>query len=190
MGVRVRACVALLTTLLVGGCITTFQTADVLPTREKAFGVGYGFPFYGEVSLRRGIGWNSDVAVRAALGVSPIPDWNIYPMVSGELKYQILSPPYPALAFILGGGAVMRGAEFAYPTLLGSYGPLYLGARYILSQGGEPLRGAVAGLALGPYKGYIVLPEVNISLTQLGEPYIFAALGVQYRWQAKDLEKK
>ena len=185
-----RACIGVMAVLLFGGCITTLQKAEVLSEGENAVTVVYGVPFFGEVSLRRGIGWNSDVTIKAALMVSPIPEWYILPMVSGELKYQILSAPNPALAFILGGGAVEGGqgetvriTKFAYPTLLASYGRLYLGARYIFDEeappGGSPLRGGVVGLALGPYKGFTVLTEVNIHTSQQTGVLVFAVLGVQ-----------
>jgi len=186
-----RACIGVMAILLFGGCITTLQTAEVLPEGENVVTVAYGVPSFGEVSLRRGIGWNSDVAIKADLMVSPFPeDWNIVPMVSGELKYQILSAPYPALAFIL-GVAALEGRQgekviietFPYPTLLASYGRFYLGARYIFIQGappgGSPLRGIIVGLALGPYKGFTLLPEVNINTSQQTGVLVFAVLGVQ-----------
>ena len=190
MGVVMRACIGVMAVLLFSGCITTLQKAEVLPGGENSVTVAYGVPFFGEVSLRRGIGWNSDVAIKAELMVSPIPDWYLVPMVSGELKYQILGPPYPPLAFILGGGAFEAGQgekviidTFTFPTLLASYGRLYLGARYIFLQeappGGSPLRGVIVGLALGPYKGFTVLTEVNIHTSQQTGVLVFAVLGIQ-----------
>ena len=158
-----RACIGLLAVLLFAGCITTFQTAEVLPKGKSVVGVGYSAPWAGEIYARRGFGKNIELGTKVGL-------WAWAPVLFQEVKYQFAPQPTPG-ALILGGGFVFEASSpyvLLYPTLLVQWKGLYVGGRFILRDDTphynefDVLSGGVVGVAWRPFKGRMTLfNEVN-----------------------------
>ena len=194
---RVR--IGMMAVLLFGGCITTFQTAEVLPKGESVVGVGTINLFAYEGLYRRGIGNNIDVGIKGGLAIapnfdiltdvrieSPISPIIVVPMVSGEVKRQITDKPLP-VAVMLGVTSLLVEGETAviiYPTLLASYRGLYAGARLMFVKFSEkPGLAFVTGVGFRPFKGRMaVFPEVTV----LAPGDVLLGLGLQ--WDVRPLK--
>lgn len=109
-----RASIGVMAILLFGGCITTFQTAEVLSEGESVVAVGSTNLLYYEVFYRRGIGNKMDIGLKAG-----ISDFDVYSLI-GEVKYQFAHQPAP-VALVLSGGVISIAGPpsvWLYPTLL------------------------------------------------------------------------
>ncbi len=182
-----RAFIGVMAILLFGGCITTFQTAEVLPEGESVVGLGASIPvlvgetipeLFLEAFYRRGIGYQMDIGLKGGyLDILNMASLN------GEVKYQF--SPLP-VAVMLGAGGYLIEGEISpillYPTLLASYRGAYGGARVLI-----PVHrdldpddldiGFVAGFAWRPLKGRMtVYPEITTSFDELR----YASLGLQW----------
>jgi hypothetical protein len=118
---------ALFAVFTFAGCVTTFQTAEVVPPGEQVMGVGAMYPTPLEIYYRRGLTEKMDMGLKADLMLDGAYAFH------GDLKYQFLKNPF-ALSALMGGGTLIYPAEetallMLYPTLLMNVKGMHFGIR-------------------------------------------------------------